>query len=366
MNAEYMVEPCALDITKSQKMSLENVGSYTSVLSLNREASLATQFSGKSSSSSLIGATRGSLPSQRLLGNASQRARRTGCRKCVNCTRVTKYYHSDAMRTKPHNRSERTWWPGNIHSPIIYFTLRRRQLEHQVRSVPSTSKLWRQETENLVRDAERIGTRRGLSLSRILIPITHTNVAYRSPPIRLVGVKTLHVSRVPADSEFTTGDSKRRCMSWEREDASSDTCANVPSPFMSQSGFQKPIFQGSVVQQNPFMETVPSMDHIMIKNRMHESPDSTLAKAISSVSTRQESTMTCVDNNVFVMPVLKSQASANIDDPTMQGYYDKQYAIKKEQAFHCHHTIDISEVARVQKQDVGLWDYLKSITNFGR
>lgn len=364
MNIDYAVERCPPNLTRDPKMSFDNAGSFTSVLSLNRDASFVSQFSGKSSSSSLLAAPRGSMSSQKL-GNSSHGNRRTGCRKCVNCTKVSKYYHSDACRTKPHERGERTWWPGNIHSPVIYFTLRLRQLEHQMRTVPRTSKIWRQQTENLVRDAERIGVRRGLSLSPILIPITHTNVSYRSPPIKLIGVKTLHVSRVPEESEFTTGDSKRRCMSWEREDASSDARAIMPSPFVSQSGFHKPIFSGAVVEKSPFIDSLAMADQSK-QSILHESPDSTLAgsKAISSVT--KDSVMTCVDNNLFAVPVLKSQTSANIDDPTMQGYYDRQYAIKKEQAFHCHHTIDISEAARIQKQDGGLWDYLKSITNFGR
>lgn len=350
-------------------MSVDNVGSLTSVLSLNREASMVSQFSGNSSQSNLATAPMSSLSSQKWLGLTHQnsrsqrsRERRTGCRKCVTCAKLSKYYHSDACRTKPYDRSERTWWPGNIHSPVIYFTLRMRQLEHQARSVPSTSKIWRQQSENLVREAERIGTRRGISLSPILIPITHTNVAYRSAPISLIGVKTLHISRVPAESEFTTGDSKRRCMSWEREEASSNVSTIKPSPFMNQNGFQKPIFSGNVVEHNPFVHGLPATEHEKQSIVMHESPDSTLN--ISKES--RESAVTSIDNTLFALPILKSQASANIDDPTLQGYYDKQYAIKKEHAFPCHHTIDISEVARVHKQDVGLWDYLKSITNFGR
>jgi len=181
----------------------------------------------------------------------------------------------------------------------------------------------------------------------------------------MIGVKTLHISRVPEESEFTTGDSKRRCMSWEREDAASaENCTIVPSPFVSQSGFQKPVFSGTVVEKNPFVEGMTILDHSK-QHILHESPDSTLAgsKVISSFT--KDTMISSVENN-SLMPVLKSQASANIDDPTMQGYYDKQYAIKKEQAFHCHHARDISEAARIQKQDVGLWDYLKSITNFGR
>lgn len=365
MNAGYVVEQCRQNLIREQRMPIENAGSFTSVLSLNRDASLTSQFSGKSSSSSLFPAPRGSISSHKLLGNSSQVVRRSGCRKCVHCTKVSKYYHSDASRTRPNDRGERNWWPGNIHSPVIYFTLRIRQLEHQARTVPRTSKIWRQKTENLVRDSERIGMRRGLSLSPLLIPITHTNVSYRCPPIKLIGVKTLHVSRVPEESVFTTGDSKRRCMSWEREDASSDARAIMPSPFVSQ-GFQKPIYSGTVVDKNPFAERMNILDHSK-QIVLHESPDSTLAatKAISTGTTK-DSLVTSVDNDSFMMPVLKSQASANIDDPTMQGYYDKQYAIKKEQAFHCHHAIDISEVAGVQKQDGGLWDYLKSITNFGR
>ena len=54
------------------------------------------------------------------------------------------------------------------------------------------------------------------------------------------------------------------------------------------------------------------------------------------------------------IPMLESRQSSgmmSVDDPMMQEYRQHQYAIKKGQAFACHHAIDIADVAgKVHKE----------------
>lgn len=68
------------------------------------------------------------------------------------------------------------------------------------------------------------------------------------------------------------------------------------------------------------------------------------------------------EDEFYMLPVLHSlqnrETQMNVDDPTMQQYYAKQYAIKKEQAFHCHEVIDVSSIA--PKEHHSFWTRIKN------
>lgn len=389
-----MVHEYAAASGPNVKMDVNHRGSFTSVLSFERASSLGSQISSRTSSNFTIGCRDANPSTSSLAGDrfkptdldsikGSVQHRRRGCRKCVSCSKVSRYYHSDEQRTKLYETAKQ-WWPGNIHSPIVYFNLRIRHLEHQIQCVTSTSRIWKQQTRNSVSECERIGVRRGFSIQSLLIPITHTNVPYKSPSVRLVGIKTLHVTKLPEERQFssvkaTEDHSKRRCVSWDRDDSDGDGTSTLrirpqqhatkPSPFVANSFEQQHVYPGKVVCTNPFQESVrlTASDAPVKMEITHESPDSTLKGLKSGSNTSPDSiSVSFHDSDISMAPVLKSQASGvSIDDPTMNGYFDKQVAIRREHAFHCHHALDISEVAQVGKQETtGLWGYIKSIAHF--
>jgi len=295
-------------------------GSFTSVL-LQANSSL---LSGTDSSHSLI--SQASLGSEPPPGRASfelqQQLRqhpsraRGSCRKCVECSRLTA--HDSYDRT-------RMLWPGQLSSPVTYFTISRRRLDHQIASVPRTSRIWVQGRQYMPqrRHESTIAMRRGLGLTLdILIPVTRTNVAYKASHVSLIGVKTLSVSRVL--NSAARKESKRRCMSWRREEgALLPQQGHVPH-------LQQPCQQP---QPSPFLSSQPMVvldSCLATENPNKESQDSTV-------------------------PVLMSRQSSgmmSVDDPTMQEYVQHQYAIKKERAFACHHAIDIADVAKVHDEEV--------------
>ena len=169
-----------------------------------------------------------------------------------------------------------------------------------------------------------------MAVGGLLIPITRTNVPYRASNVTLVGVKTLSVSRM--SSPTARKDSKRRCMSWREDDmvavggfaAPGKSQMQQPSPFLAMSGSMS----GSMSNvSNTLLGTEGALPVL----------DSRVASAIN----KQDSSSTSI-------PMLTSRQSSggmmSVDDPTMQEYRQHQYAIKKEQAFACHHAIDIADV----------------------
>jgi len=392
--SQYMVHEYAADSGPNVKIDVSHAGSFTSVLSFERASSLGSQISGRTSSNFTSGCRDANPSTSSLAGNrlksidsdsmkVSVQNRRRGCRKCVSCSKVSSYYHSDEQRTKLYETAKQ-WWPGNIHSPIVYFNLRIRHLEHQIQCVTSTSRIWKQATRNSVRECERISMRRGLSIQSLFVPITHTNVPYKTPSVRLGGIKTLHVTKLPEERQIssvkaTEDQSKRRCVSWDRDDLDGDGTSALrirpqsyttrPSPFVANGFAKQHVYPGKVVCNNPFQDTarLHASDVPVKMEIMHESPDSTLKSLKSESNTSPDSIPLSFHNSdICMVPVLKSQNSGlGIDDPTMNGYFDKQVAIRREHAFHCHHALDISEVAQVGKQqNTGLWGYIKSIAHF--
>lgn len=300
-------------------------------------------------SSSLSDFSQGSISVNPQLGTSHQRARppplshhhrhqsRSQCRKCVECTGLTDYRAVDQAKLL---------WPGNCSSALTYFTMSRRRLEHQIASVPRTSRIWVQGPQQLTQLSRgsgpvcaRLAVRRGVdALDDLLIPITKTNVAYKASNVTLIGMKTLSVSRVSSPVHAGRKDSKRRCMSWRREeeqeeigDSSSFKVAGSsqalqPSPFTSMQ---------SMTPSLPSAQSEPTGGNLVVL-------DSRLAAASDVKLNKQDS----------AIPMLLSRESSgmtsmSLDDPTMQEYMQHQYAIKKEQAFACH-AIDIADVAKVE------------------
>jgi len=70
--------------------------------------------------------------------------------------------------------------------------------------------------------------------------------------------------------------------------------------------------------------------------------------ALPVLDSRVASAINKQDSSSTSIPMLTSRQSSggmmSVDDPTMQEYRQHQYAIKKEQAFACHHAIDIADV----------------------
>ena len=309
-------------------------------------------------SSSLSDFSQGSISVNPQLGTSHQRARppplshhhrhqpRSQCRKCVECTGLTDHRAVDQAKLL---------WPGNCSSPLTYFTMSRRRLEHQIASVPRTSRIWVQGPQQLTQLSRgsgpvcaRLSVRRGVddALDDLLIPITKTNVAYKASNVTLIGMKTLSVSRVSSPVHAGRKDSKRRCMSWRREEeqeqereeqeqeiggsssfhVAGSSQALQPSPFTSMQ---------SVTPSLPSAQSAPTGGNLVVL-------DSRLASAADVKINKQDS----------AIPMLLSRESSgmtsmSLDDPTMQEYMQHQYAIKKEQAFACH-AIDIADVAKVE------------------
>jgi hypothetical protein len=239
-------------------------------------------------------------------------------------------------------------WPGNCSSPLTYFTISRRRLEHQIASVPRTSRIWVQGPQHLSQHlsqlrrhgSEALGgslaVRRGIAgeLDDLLIPITKTNVAYNASNVTLIGMKTLSVSRVSSPTQVRK-DSKRRRMSWRREEGhGAGIQAMQPSPFTSMASMLPSTMPSPMPTSAMPASSMPSGNLIVLDSRLASS-STTINKqdsAIPMLLSRQSSGLT----------------SMSVDDPTMQEYVQHQYAIKKERAFACHHAIDIADVAKVE------------------
>lgn len=305
-------------------------GSFTSVL-LHASSSSLPSDSGESSQGAYrTQGTHQRTSFERTFGQPPAPQLRGSCRKCVECTRLSGYRVVDEAKSL---------WPGQLASPLAYLTIFRRRLEHQIASVPRNSRIWLQSNSHPAprsRGQNSLAARRGVgsTVDGLLIPITRTNVPYRASNVTLVGVKTLSVSRMP--SSTARKDSKKRCMSWRREhevdvaDASGAPGKTSISAAMASQPLQPSPFlamSGSASNTAPMLGTAASLPVL----------DSRVASAIN----KQDSSSTTI-------PMLVSRQSSgmmSIDDPTMQEYRQHQYAIKKGQAFACHHAIDIADVA---------------------
>lgn len=233
----------------------------------------------------------------------------------MECTRLTEH------RVVDHSK---TLWPGQCASPITYFTVSRRRLEHQIASVPRTSRIWVQDSiqQRLSGLDGSLAVRRGVAhvIDDLMIPITKTNVAYKASNVTLIGMKTLSVTTI------SRKDSKRRCMSWRRDDGDhkgeNSSVSLQPSPFAASSLPDIVVLDSRLASTGAHQPLHTSQS----KSRSLNKQDS----AVPMLLSRQSSGLT----------------SMSIDDPTMQEYVQHQYAIKREQAFACNHAIDIADVAK--------------------
>lgn len=378
--------------------------SFTGVMSFNRALSFGSQMSGSSRLSRVSSSSMYRQKSETLDSSIALKKKR-GCNKCISCAGMREHVHSESSRTRPHEKNH--WWPGNIFSPVVYFSLRSRQLEHHARTVTSDSKIWRKQ-QDMVCAAHGMCARRGLSLRPLRVPITHTNVAYRTPGVVLTGVKTIQISRVP-ESHYVAPDQqapfsinpKRRCVSNETfpwGDRKRDTHGQqvsllgsnnalkppgmsiqqkpcmLQSPFVSQPRTRQAhdgVYLGKVVDTHmPFSggtkDDILSMDmchdNSKVGNMVANAPQ--IHAKVGSPPSGDASDKS--EDEFYMLPVLQSlqnrETQMNVDDPTMQQYYAKQYAIKKEQAFHCHEVIDVPSIA--PKEHHSFWTRIKNnLTN---
>ena len=383
-------------------MASKHSDSFTGVVSFNRAQSFGSQMSGSSRLSRVPSSAMHRQKSESLDSSNTLRKRR-GCNKCISCVSLREHIHSESARTKPHENHH--WWPGNIFSPVVYFSLRSRQLEHHARTVTSESKIWRK-PQDMVRVTDGTCARRGLSLRPLLIPITHTNVAYRTPGVILTGVKTIQISRVP-ESHYATPDQqmpfsinpKRRCVSNETypwEDINRDTQGQqisllrpsdafkqpgvsvpqkpcvIQSPFVNRPRTHQPhdgVYLGKVLDSHmPFASAGSPREDSLSVEMHHDSSvvknmvGSGAQKSAKAGSPPSADASDRSEDEFYMLPVLhslqKRETQMNVDDPTMQQYYAKQYAIKKEQAFHCHEVIDVSSIA--PKEHHSFWTRIKN------
>lgn len=295
------------------------------------------------------------------------------------------------------------WWPGGIHSPIVYFHLRHRQLSHQAKHVAQDSKLWRNPC--ITGSLNTVGARRGIRLSLINLPNTCTNVSERDSNVVLTGVKTLHVSRgqvplqhIQVGVERKLSESKRRCTerghggrspartrskSFPAEQRNYDghaRCAPLPvlqgrnvqtntsllkSPFASQKvQFEPPIFPGRVVQRlsTQDVKRSNSANELASPQSAPNADYKTTKFSPDSVGDSSQS-----EEDVCVLPILTSSVAMQHDhDPTMDQYHKKQYEMKREHAFHCHQVIELSDLpSSIPKPDGGVWSAMLRMTGLG-
>ena len=255
----------------------------------------------------------------------------------------------------------------------------------------------------------------------IFLPITCTNVAHNDGRVLLVGVKTLHVSRgngptqvynpsivLASYKNVAVHDTKRRCTMYNaqtihgnatfssqhvldtRNKQTSETVHKGveiapslirPSPFASPSD-SRHVFPGRVVhdasincssniQSKDVSIVAPLGDKTMSR---YESPYSTLSnllhKSKTSSPTSDQTSSQSDDDVCTTIPLLSlkpdSMRSCQ-DDPIMQNYQNRQYEIRKEQAFHCQ-TIDISDITKSTGKGEGVWSAMfRSFTSsFGK
>lgn len=352
--------------------------------------------------------------------NFSRKGQRRGCRHCITCLKIERYCHSLSTWQHSH-RATVEWWPGGIHSPIVYFHLRQRQLQHQIKYVGGNSKLWKSPSLDSATSTESISQRRQYCMISIFLPVTCTNVAHNDGRVLLVGVKTLHVSRgncptqvynppivLASYKNVAVQDSKRRCTMYNAQTIHGNTIFSSqhapdtrnkqtsetihkgveiapslirPSPFVSPSD-SRPVFPGRLVHNtsiggssNIHSKDVKIAAPLGDKNlNRYESPYSTLSnllhKSKNSSPTSDQTSSQSDDDVCTTIPLLslKSDSMRSCqDDPIMQNYHNRQYEIKKEQAFHCQ-TIDISDITKSTDKEEGVWTAMfRSFTSsFGK
>lgn len=113
-------------------------------------------------------------------------------------------------------------------------------------------------------------------------------------------------------------------MSWNhaRQESSRDSQQLHISPFAS----------------NQSAQPIMVLDSCLASNKMNKSsPDSIIG---------------CTSDQNPVLMSRDSSALMSVDDPTMQSYAEMQFAIKKEQAFACHHAIDMADVTKTHEEEV--------------
>lgn len=255
----------------------------------------------------------------------------------------------------------------------------------------------------------------------IFLPVTCTNVAHSDGRVLLVGVKTLHVSRGNCPTQVynppivlapyknvAVQDTKRQCTMYnaqamngtaifsgqhapdiKNKQASETVHKGVeiapslirPSPFVSPSDSRN-VFPGRVVHNTSIsgLSNIHSKDASIVapigdkRGNRYESPYSTLSnllhKSKNSSPTSDQTSSQSDDDVCTTIPLLslKSDSMRSCQDyPTMQHYQNRQYEIRKEQAFHCQ-TIDISDITKSTGKEEGIWSTMfRSFTSgFGK
>lgn len=399
-----MKDPCrAIETSESCSgvLTMHRAASNASSVSLAEAGSQLLNFGQRASSDFKNKVSTVDYGNHRLTKrNSERRAKsRKGCSHCVTCLALVSHYHSlDARQSR--SKAQTEWWPGGIHSPIVYFHVRLRQLNHQAKHVScENSKLWRPPVVHSS-TGDSLLERRGFAKTVLLIPVTCTNVSHRETSVQLIGAKTLHVSKPvvrrsshnkvrcdadPARSEVGPTYLKRRCTHIAKNsEESSRACIESipvlrgvqvdrgiplrPSPFLVNQTQSQLVFPGKVVAEeydtsHCAVHSISSQSH-MIQDSKVCCKDLARAMEISPASMDASSQS---EDDVFVIPVLNSTIQGH-PEPTMNHYVDRQYQMKKEQAFQCHHTIEISDLtASAPKQEEGMWStMIRTIANLGR
>lgn len=325
-----------------------------------------------------------------------------------------------------HNRSSDSaaaeWWPGGIHSPIVYFHLRARQLRHQQRYPPRDgSQQWRRQTEVTALPSGLLA-RRGqqVPVLGIHIPVACTNVSQGDGMAQHVGERSIPLKQ-PSRAGSTgppgadpmhgekTSDSKRRCTEMTSGVAAGGRSYGLgdgkhsplrasrhstghllaraptpppqlaplhPSPYASQG---ITVYPGIVLQHSTGISArgplVNATNGVTVVTPPMSAPSYTqsgnLLSASSDVSTASLAPMSTgsegagsyvipssdgLGSTAGPIPVLLMQggtgmpSTGGMDDPTMQQYYLRQYTIKQEQAFPCHHVVDLGTACAAGEQ----------------
>lgn len=283
------------------------------------------------------------------------------------------------------------------------------------------SKLWKAPALDSGASSESISQRRQYCMISIFLPVTCTNVAHNDGRVLLVGVKTLHVSRgngptqvynppivLASCKNVTVQGTKRQCTMYNSQaihgsatfssqhvsdSQTKQTSKTVhkgveiapllirPSPFASPRD-SRHVFPGRVVHDTSIngSSNIQSKDVTIVApledktmNR-YESPYSTLSnllhKSKTSSPTSEQTSSQSDDDVCTTIPLLslkpESMRSCQ-DDPITQNYHNRQYEIRKEQAFHCQ-TIDISDITKATGKEEGVWSAMfRSFTSsFGK
>lgn len=350
----------------------------------------------------------------------------------------TMHAHLVFLNSRSSDSAAAEWWPGGIHSPIVYFHLRARQLRHQQRYPPRDgSQQWRLQAEVTALPSELLA-RRGQAPAGIHIPVACTNVSQGDGMAHHVGERSIALKQPsragsvgPPGTDAThfekTSDSKRRCTEMPSSSVAAGgqpyalrdgnhtpllasrhstghLIARAPTPppqsaLLHASPYARqgiPVYPGVVLQHQPGAQTgtgiVPSVSGALgpLVNTTNGvtvvtppiappsyPPSGTLLSASSDVSTASLAPMSTGSEGIgsyvlpsndgmgstvappptsTTIPVLVMQRGSGMpsiggmEDPTMKQYYLRQYTIKQEQAFPCHHVVDLATVAGEQSQ----------------